>query len=156
MLVLALNMYYLLPEGHFLTDYTFSAPTVGLDTKKLFAWALLHFLQGLEENTKSGAEAGNQSKRAAHPLTDTGSRARPGRAAFYSFPCPWVSSWCYLRSSNQDIHRHPHTFWVFLMHKLHLRPRGPSAISNDPASTGCRNVTRETLGLNLPCVCFPH
>lgn len=27
----------LLPEGHFLTEHTSSAPTVGLDTKDLFA-----------------------------------------------------------------------------------------------------------------------
>lgn len=50
LLALALVMYYLLPDGHFLTEHTFSALTVGLDTKELFAWALFHFLQGLEGN----------------------------------------------------------------------------------------------------------
>ena len=65
------------------------------------------------------------SKQLAHPFTNAGSWARPGRTGFYPFLCLWVSSRHYLRSLNQDFHRHPLTFWVFLMHKLRLWPQGP-------------------------------
>lgn len=123
--MLALITYYLLPEGHFLTEYTFSTPTVGLDTKKLFARALLHFLQRLEENMNKIWCRSRELERVAHPLTNVGNRAQPGRAGFYPFLYPWVSSWRCLRSLNQDFCRHPLTFWVFLMHELRLRPQGP-------------------------------
>jgi len=74
LLVLALIMYYFLPEGHFLTEHASSAPTAGLDSKALFAQALLHSLQGLEENmNKIWCQSREPEQVSGSPLTNTGS-----------------------------------------------------------------------------------
>lgn len=53
------------------------------------------------------------------------SPTQPGKTGFYPVLCSWVSSWHYLRSLNLDFYGHSLTFWVFLMHKLHVWPQGP-------------------------------
>lgn len=158
LLGLVLIMYYLLPEGHFLTEYTFSAPTVGLDTKGLFAWALFHFLQWLEEKYEQNLVP-KQGTGAIERLTLSPTQAAghsPEKLALsFSLPLAFFM-----------------TLFKILKPRLSQTPNSPSGcsyctssiwdhralsdVSNDPVSTGCRNVTTDSLGFSLPGLCFPH
>lgn len=91
LLLLALIMYYLYPNGHFLTGHI-SAPIVGVDTRvvcmsptSLPSGAGRKYKQNLVLKQRMGPASKKFS-----PFTSTGSWAWPGRTAFYPFLCPWV------------------------------------------------------------------
>lgn len=122
LLLLALIMYYLHPNGHFLTGHI-SAPIVGVDTRvvcmsptSLPSGAGRKYKQNLVLKQRMGparSSALSPAQAAEHDL---------GELLSILFFAP---GFFYVRSLNQDFYRLPLTSRVSLMHTIHLQPQGP-------------------------------